>query len=181
MLKNLSLAAIAGLVMSLGVGCSEKTDEKDERIAALEQKISQMEQSRVVAPSNAQSVQAADPGTIGAFDFEATEFDFGTISEGEVIEKVFTFKNSGEAPLVISNVQASCGCTSPEWTKTPVKPGEEGLIKVVFNSTNKQGVQSPTVSVTANTSPNVTRLRLKGTVNQKTASAARPADGPVKR
>jgi hypothetical protein len=181
MIKNLSFAVIAGLVLTMGVGCSEKTDEKDERIAALEQKISQMEQNQVVAPSNAQSVQAADPSTVGAFDFESTEYDFGTISEGEVIEKVFSFKNSGQAPLVISNVQASCGCTSPEWTKTPVKPGEEGLIKVVFNSTNKSGVQSPTVSVTANTSPNVTRLRLKGTVSQKTASANRPVEGPVKR
>jgi hypothetical protein len=181
MINKTSIAACAGMIMILLVGCSEKTDEKDERIAALEQKISQLEQNQVVAPSNAQSVQAADPGTVGAFDFETTEFDFGTINEGEVVEHVFNFKNNGEAPLVISNVQASCGCTSPEWTKTPIKPGEEGLIKVVFNSTNKSGVQSPTVSVTANTSPNVTRLRLKGTVNQKTASAARPVEGPVKK
>lgn len=160
-------------------GCNSGNAEKDERIDALEQKISQLEQGQVTPPSNVQSVAAADPSSIGKFEFEEIEYDFGTINEGKVVEHEFEFTNVGQAPLVISSVQASCGCTSPDWTKTPVKPGEKGFVKVVFNSAAKAGVQSPTVSIQANTSPSVTRLRLKGTVNQ--ASAAGPTQGPIRR
>lgn len=176
---NLSAALlVAGLLVA---GCSGKSQDESERIKALEDKISQLEQNQVVTPANVQNVQPADPSSMGAFQFESMEYDFGTIPEGEQIEHVFKFKNSGQAPLVISNIQASCGCTSPEWTRTPVKPGEEGFVKVAFNSAGKGGIQSPTVTIQANTSPNVTRLRLKGTVNQRTASAAKPSLGPVKR
>ncbi|WP_209332341.1 DUF1573 domain-containing protein [Lunatimonas salinarum] len=181
MTRTSYLAAVL-LAGALAVsGCNSKSTEEADRIKALEEKITQLEQNRVVTPTTAQNVQPADPSTVGAFEFEAMEYDFGTISEGEVIEHVFSFKNNGQAPLVISNIQASCGCTSPDWTKTPIKPGDEGFVKVVFNSAGKSGVQSPTVTIQANTTPNVTRLRLKGTVNQRTASAAKPSLGPVKR
>src|SRR5690554_319553 len=175
-LKLMPAYILAGAL--LVVGCDSKSGEKDERIDALEQKISQLEQGQVAAPSNAQSVTAADPSSIGQFEFESIEFDFGTINEGKVVEHEFEFTNVGQAPLVISNVQASCGCTSPDWTKTPVKPGDKGFVKVVFNSAAKSGVQSPTVSIQANTSPSVTRLRLKGNVNQRSASS--PTQGPVR-
>ncbi|HLU90366.1 MAG TPA: DUF1573 domain-containing protein [Cyclobacteriaceae bacterium] len=160
-------------------GCETKNSEKDERIDALEQKISQLEQGQVTPPANAQSITPVDPNSLAAFEFENIEYDFGAIKEGEVVEHQFEFTNTGQSPLVISNVQASCGCTSPDWTKTPVKPGDTGFVKVVFNSTAKSGVQSPTVSIQANTSPSVTRLRLKGTVNQTTASS--PTLGPVRK
>ena len=162
----------------LVAGCNSQTNEKDERIDALEQKIAQIEQGQVPVPSSAQNVSAVDPSTVAQFEFENIEFDFGTITEGKVVEHEFEFTNVGQAPLVISNVQASCGCTSPDWTKTPVKPGDTGFIKVVFNSAAKTGVQSPTVSIQANTSPSVTRLRLKGTVNQRSASS--PTQGPIR-
>jgi hypothetical protein len=178
-MKQLNLLPVCLLAGVLLVsGCEEKNGEKDERIDALEQKISQLEQGQVSAPANAQSVTPADPSSIGQFEFENMEYDFGTINEGQVVEHQFEFTNVGQSPLVISNVQASCGCTSPDWTKTPVKPGEKGFVKVVFNSAAKSGVQSPTVSIQANTSPNVTRLRLKGNVNQKSASS--PTLGPVR-
>ncbi|MEX2513910.1 MAG: DUF1573 domain-containing protein [Cyclobacteriaceae bacterium] len=169
-----------GLTLVLA-SCGQEKNEKDDRIQALEQKISQLEQNQVVTPSNVQNVQPADPSTVGVFEFEEMEHDFGTIKEGQVIEHQFTFKNTGQAPLVISNIQASCGCTSPDWTKAPVKPGEEGFVKVVFNSKGKSGVQSPTVTIQANTSPNVTRLRLKGSVDKSMASSNGPTEGPVKR
>jgi hypothetical protein len=108
------------------------------------------------------------------------EYDFGNINEGQIIEHEFSFVNSGQAPLVISNITASCGCTTPDWTKTPIKPGEEGYVKVVFNSTSKRGAQAPTVSIQANTNPTVTRLRMKGAVTPKVAGAATPV-GPVKK
>jgi hypothetical protein len=176
-LNVLPAVLLAGILLISGCDNS-KNEEKDERIDALEQKISQLEQGQVTAPANAQSVTPADPSSVGQFEFENMEFDFGTIKQGEVVEHEFKFTNVGQSPLVISNVQASCGCTSPDWSKNPVKPGDEGFIKVVFNSAGKSGAQSPTVSIQANTSPSVTRLRLKGSVNQNSASS--PALGPVR-
>jgi hypothetical protein len=108
------------------------------------------------------------------------EYDFGTISEGKVIEKIFNFTNNGQAPLVISNITASCGCTSPDWTKSPVQPGETGFVKVVFNSAAKSGAQSPTVTIQANTNPTVTRLSMRGSVTPKSAGGA-AATGPVRK
>ncbi|MDR7128914.1 hypothetical protein J2X69_001246 [Algoriphagus sp. 4150] len=177
---NLINMAVFSVMLALGTSCDQKNDQ-DAKIKALEDKISQLETSNTtVTPVNAQSTQAADPATLGAFGFPEMEYDFGAIKDGEVIEHIFKFTNNGQAPLVISNITASCGCTSPDWTKTPVKPGDEGFVKVVFNSAGKSGAQAPTVSIQANTNPNVTRLRLKGTVAPKNAGAATPV-GPVKR
>lgn len=167
------------LMMALGASCSQK-DSADEKIKALEDKIAALETSNTaITPVNAQATQVADPSTLGTFAFNEMEYNFGTIAEGEVIEHLFNFTNNGQAPLVISNITASCGCTSPDWTKTPVKPGESGFVKVVFNSTAKSGAQAPTVTIQANTNPTVTRLSLKGTVNPKNSGPA-PV-GPVKK
>lgn len=175
----LNVAAVA-VMLALGTSCSQSSST-DDKIQALEDKIAQLENATSsVTPVNVQSTQPADPATLGTFSFPETEFNFGSIKEGEVIEKIFTFKNEGQAPLVISNITASCGCTSPDWTKAPVKPGEEGYVKVVFNSTAKTGAQAPTVSIQANTNPTVTRLNLKGTVIPRVGGAGAPV-GPVKR
>ncbi|KEO72852.1 DUF1573 domain-containing protein [Anditalea andensis] len=178
-----SALILAGSIFVAGcdADASKGNDEKDERIQALEQRLALMEQNQMTVPANTQSVQAADPSSLGAFQFNEIEHDFGTIEEGKVVEHTFKFINEGQAPLIMSNVAASCGCTTPDYTKTPVKPGEEGFVKVVFDSKSKSGVQSPTVSITANTQPSVTRLRLKGTVNSKNTASTAPAMGPVKR
>src|SRR5690606_2047567 len=68
-------------------------------------------------------------------------YDFGTVKEGEKIEHEFRFTNTGSSPLIISNVQASCGCTTPEYSKNPIAPGDQGLVKVVFNSAGQLGKQ----------------------------------------
>jgi hypothetical protein len=177
-MKYLNLSALL-LIGTIAVSSCNNKDQA-EKIAALEQKISQMENATVV-PANVQSTTAVDPSSWGAFKFEELEFDFGTIAEGKIVEHVFNFVNDGQAPLVISNVTASCGCTTPDYTKTPVKPGETGFVKVAFNSTGKPGTQAPTVSIQANTSPNVNRLRLKGNVTPKTTAGAAGQFGPVKK
>lgn len=177
---NVMNMAVFTVMLALGTSCNQKSDQ-DAKIKALEDKIAQLETSNTaVTPVNAQSTQAADPATLGSFQFPEMEYDFGTINEGKVVEHIFKFTNNGQAPLVISNITASCGCTSPDWSKAPVKPGDEGYVKVVFNSAAKSGTQAPTVSIQANTNPTVTRLRLKGTVTPKNAGASTPV-GPVKR
>ncbi|MGB0428567.1 MAG: DUF1573 domain-containing protein [Flavobacteriales bacterium] len=104
------------------------------------------------------------------FEFVEKVYDFGTINSGEKAEKVYTFKNVGTEPLIISNVKGTCGCTAPSWTKEPVAVGETGEIKVVFNSRGKSGKINKAVNITANTSPNRTTLRISGNV-VKTAPA----------
>ncbi len=96
---------------------------------------------------------------------EEAEYDFGTVREGDIVEQRFNFRNEGSLPLVISNVTASCGCTTPEWPRDPVSPGKEGSILVKFNTKGKPGSQVKTISVYANTNPPVVELKLKGQVD----------------
>lgn len=93
--------------------------------------------------------------------FEESVWDFGTITDGERVEHTFKFTNTGEGDLVISNANASCGCTIPNWPKEPVAPGEEGEIKVEFNSTGKSGVQTKDITIISNTNPVTTKLQIK--------------------
>jgi len=129
-MKTRLLSAIALAVVLLS-SCSQSKDDQAEKIKALEDKIAAMEGSNIPVPADmAQTTTPADASTLGSFQFTEMEHDFGTISEGKVVEKIFNFTNNGQAPLVISNITASCGCTSPDWTKAPVQPGETGFVKV---------------------------------------------------
>ena len=97
-------------------------------------------------------------------EFEEEVFDFGNITEGDIVEHVFKFKNTGKNPLIINHAKGSCGCTVPEWPREPIIPGGEGEIKVKFNSKGKSGEQDKTITVAANTIPNKTTFRIVGGV-----------------
>jgi len=97
----------------------------------------------------------------GAFQFDSTVHHFGEIIQGQKVKHTFKFKNTGVGDLIISDVQTSCGCTVPDYPKDPIPPGESGEIVVEFNSENKQGEISKTISIFANTIPNETELRIK--------------------
>lgn len=99
--------------------------------------------------------------------FEKDIFDFEKINQGESVEHQFKFKNTGRSPLIISNATATCGCTVPEVPKEPILPGKEGVIKVVFNSTGKEGMQDKVVTVTSNANPTVSTVHLVGEVLTK--------------
>ena len=108
---------------------------------------------------------AAQTPTKPVMTFENVVHDFGSIAEdGGNVTYTFQFKNEGATPLVIHNVQASCGCTTPEWTKTPVAPNARGTVKVTFNPTNRPGNFNKTITVTSNAqAPNLV-LRITGNV-----------------
>ncbi|NJN78804.1 MAG: DUF1573 domain-containing protein [Saprospiraceae bacterium] len=110
--------------------------------------------------------------------FGESTYNFGTVSEGEKVEHIYKFKNSGNEPLIISNAQGSCGCTVPQWPKEPIAPGKSGEIKVVFDSKGKAGKQSKTVTITANTDPATTTINIEGEV-LKVAGAADATSKPV--
>lgn len=93
-------------------------------------------------------------------------YNFGEVKEGAQVEHEFRFTNTGGSPLIISNVQASCGCTSPEYSKNPILPGEEGMVKVVFNSNGQVGQQHKIVTVSSNALSANTLLHLRGEVKK---------------
>jgi Protein of unknown function (DUF1573). len=96
--------------------------------------------------------------------FEKTEHDFGKLLQGEVVSYTFKFKNTGNAPLLISEVNKSCGCTASEYSKDPIKPDEEGTLKITYDSKGHNGFQNKTLNVKTNTNPSVTHLRIKALV-----------------
>lgn len=96
--------------------------------------------------------------------FKTEEIDYGKVKVGSDGVRVFEFTNTGKAPLVITNVSSSCGCTVPSWTKDPIAPGTKGKIEVKYD-TNRVGPISKTVTVTSNAKQNpVKGLRIKGEV-----------------
>ena len=115
--------------------------------------------------------------------FETDNHDFGKVAEGTMATYEFKFKNTGNQPAIIANVQASCGCTTPDWTKTPVLPGKYGIIKAMYSSAGRPGVFNKTVTVTSNASEPSKVLSIKGAVLTKdeikpTLTAAQLAQSP---
>ena len=114
----------------------------------------------VTNPKSAEKPSDVKP----VIQFEKTEFDFGKILQGEVVSYTFHFTNAGNAPLIITSVEKSCGCTTGDFPRKPVEPGQGGDIKVTYDSKGHFGFQSKTVVVNANTVPSQTSLRVKAEV-----------------
>jgi len=117
-----------------------------------------------IESSNDVSTEGAMMEALPAIAFESDFHDFGEIQEGIVAEHVFTLKNEGEGPLIISNAQGSCGCTVPDWPRNPIAPGETGVIKVSFNSKGRAGRQDKRVTLTTNAVPQTKVLNITSTV-----------------
>ncbi len=115
-------------------------------------------------PTPPPAPEAPDAGPVTEISFEEPTYKFGKIKQGEKVEHVFTFTNTGVEPLVISNAKGSCGCTVPEWPREVIAPGETGDIKVIFNSARKKGHRNQRVTITANTEPAQTVISLQGEV-----------------
>lgn len=177
--KSLGMMA---LLIVLASACNNRDLEK--RIAALENENKELKAQKSVDPGNnpapleAKTAAEEKPeGPLPALSFSETEHDFGTIREGQSVEHTYTFTNNGEAPLVIQDARPSCGCTVPDWTKTPIPVGGKGYVKARFDSNGKPGMQNKTITVSANTWPKQTVLRFKAQVTPK---AQQPAEGPVR-
>jgi hypothetical protein len=140
--------AFAAAILLLGSACSNPSDQikpEEERMAL-------------------EAVQSAD---LPELSFANETHDFGSINEGQVVETEFRFTNTGKAPLIISSAQGSCGCTVPEYPNAPVAPGEEGVIRVSFNSEGKPNQQSKTVTLTTNAVPSTKVLTITANVTPK--------------
>jgi hypothetical protein len=168
-MKKTFVKALIVVITTAGIySCNtqaKRADATDSQVNANVQTTSQPS-----ADASAQSVAADAP----VMTFEETNWDFGTIQEGDVVKHTYTFTNTGKSPLIIQNATAQCGCTVPDWTRTPVAPGEKGELRVEFNSKGKAGVQSKSVTITANTQPEINQVMLKGVVESGVASMKGP-------
>jgi len=102
--------------------------------------------------------------SLPVINFQEEFHDFGEVPEGEIVEHTFTFTNEGDGPLIISNAAGSCGCTVPEWPRQPIAPGQQGQIKVSFNSKGRAGRQDKRVTLTTNAVPQSKVLNITSTV-----------------
>ncbi len=109
----------------------------------------------------ASASKSKDAKKASAIDFERTEYNFGTLIQGEKVSYAFNFTNTGGGNLIISDVGASCGCTVPKWTREAILPGETGKIEIIFDSRGRSGKQMETIHVYSNTQPNVTELIIR--------------------
>ncbi len=96
-----------------------------------------------------------------------TTYNFGKVTDGELVEYSYRFKNTGNKPLVVTDANASCGCTVPEKPEKPILPGEMGFIKIVFNSKGRVGEAHKTITVHSNAKPDFPPLQLTGEILEK--------------
>lgn len=117
------------------------------------------------------SAQAQDNKNAPRFEFEELSHDFGTLPEGPKANYDFKFTNTGKEPLIIQNVTASCGCTSPSWPKQPILPGKTGVIKVEYSTERRVGPFTKQIFIQSNAENPDGRerfeLEIKGTVKEK--------------
>lgn len=99
----------------------------------------------------AAAVRDANASNFPVIEFNETEHDFGDIEKGKKVETTFTYKNTGNAPLVVTDIKSSCGCTVPQdWSRDPLAPGDSGKFTVTYNGAGPNKI-SKTITVTANT------------------------------
>ncbi len=165
MFKTAKVAFLATLLVGFLASCqSGSSDVREEARESVENEAVQPQAAQPQAAQQTAQQATAPAGPTTVMEFSETEFDFGTVTDGEKVSHVYKFKNSGDEPLILSNAQGSCGCTVPKWPREPIAPGEEGEIVVEFNSKNKKGKRNQKVTITANTNPPQTFLYLKGEV-----------------
>lgn len=112
------------------------------------------------------------------FKFETEVIDYGTIEHNADGNREFKFTNVGKEPLIISNAVGSCGCTTPNWPKEPIKPGGTGVIKVKY-ATDRIGGFEKTITITSNADTPTKVIKIKGMVNPDPATPAH-VDEPKK-
>lgn len=149
-MKNTILTAA---ILALGfISCNGQQDTNKDKL------------SMDIIQNTASASESSQSEAVPEFEFEEEVYEFGEVSQGEKVEKTFTFRNIGGAPLIISDAKGSCGCTVPQYPRDPIPPGGEGIIKVIFDSNGKKGKVHNTVTLVANTVPNKKVLAIKGNV-----------------
>ena len=149
---------------ALAVGLFSCQQGNDEVRDAARQDIETTTPADMSAAAPAQPGVAAPAGPTTSLSFGESSFDFGTVTEGEIITHTFNFTNTGSEPLIVADARGTCGCTVPSKPTAPIAPGETGEITVRFDTRNKVGKRNQRVTITANTEPAQTYISLDGEV-----------------
>jgi len=149
MKKLLIFSMVSLFAISCGSNAKETTNEGNEEAISSELSVTE----NAVDTLNAPIVQV-----------ENDTYTFGEAKEGEKVTHEYAFTNTGKTPLIISSVNASCGCTTPNYPKQPIKPGETAKIEVVFDTKNQPGMHHKVITMTSNAHPTQTIFHLKGEV-----------------
>ena len=139
-----------------------------------------------VKSENVQKASVRDNSTTNSpiMTFDKTVHDFGTIQDGTPVETVFSYTNTGESPLVITDIKSTCGCTVPrDWSREPLSPGESSQFTVKFNG---KGVNktSKTVTIAANTATGRETVKITAFINnpemaEKLKNRPKKTPGPI--
>ncbi|MDX9904181.1 MAG: DUF1573 domain-containing protein [Bacteroidales bacterium] len=110
--------------------------------------------------SGADRYMPSDTTGTAVLTFQSPEHNFGKVGAGEKVGCIFTFRNTGDADLVINTATASCGCTVPKYDRKPVPPDGTGTIEVIFDTSGREGLQTKTVVIQSNAENNLVILRI---------------------
>ena len=124
------------------------------------------------------TAQAPNPNA-PTVDFKEESYTFGEITEGPQVTHEFKFTNNGKEPLILSNVKASCGCTTPSWPKDPILPGKEATILVTYNTQGRPGNFTKSITVTSNASTPSKVIYIKGEVVKVDPAKYEPLEQPT--
>ena len=150
--KSISLAVLATLAL---VSCKKEVDVTTNETVT----------EQTVTPTTTIEPKVVDPNAkYGKMEFASAEHDFGKINGDDKVETVFTFTNTGDTDLLISDAKGSCGCTVPDYPKQPIAPGAKGEIKVSFSPKGKNGMQNKTVTLFTNTPAGFEKLTVKADI-----------------
>lgn len=148
-----------GLFFSYSITAQSNTSSKE--------KLKTINSATTQVPTNMADSSKSTPEVLSLTE---TEFDFGKIPQGKPVTHVFEFKNTGSSPFSLDNVQASCGCTTPEWNKDVIAPGATAKITVGYNAQN-EGTFAKPVTITYNGNQSQ-QIIIKGDVWKTPVSSA---------
>ncbi len=165
MKKYLLFLFIGGLLFS---ACKSDKDNAGEVNSA---SFSQSGNANSQDQTSGDIVNQEPAGPLTKIKFKDEVYDFGKVKDGTLVEHDYEFVNDGENPLVLKNVKASCGCTTPSWPRDPIAPGKTGKIHAAFDSKGRGSeggsVQNKSITVTGNFEGGSLVLTLKGLVDNK--------------
>ncbi|MBT8219234.1 MAG: DUF1573 domain-containing protein [Bacteroidia bacterium] len=170
--KKIIIGLLALVAILLGLNLAGIFDKGDQSLRDKARQSLAPTEAATTTSTTTPSTPAVPAGPTTVMAFEETEFDFGTVEMGDKVEHIYSFTNTGDEPLVISNATGSCGCTVPQWPKEPIAPGATGEILVSFDTKNKPNNQTKRVTITANTEPAQSFLTIKGFVEGSTETPA---------
>lgn len=170
-MKKISLYSFlcTSLIIFLLSACNSSTDKKTNNSETKQSK-SVLDSISHVTDSVMKALEKQEEErlkNVTSIEFEKEVYNFGECTEGDTVRRTLEFTNTGKLPLVIEQAYGSCGCTVPTYEKEPIQPGKKGKLNIEFNSTNKPGANTKSVTIIANTNPPTTEISFSIKVKKK--------------